>query len=415
MNGTGGGGGDVPGDENITVGCANNASDFILILNWQLFVEPEGTVTANAEFTAEIEGVAFFSKAFLDAGLALFPGLTRASLTAVSATVSVRSGATGDDVVLVAPEIDGECSRVPAECEVDSDCAGFDFGEFCARYIELPISKFCDSVAFPEDGDGTCDEACAPGGVCESFSVGETQCLANDYCVLSDLALQLAPQTATFTAAAEGPALFGWWDDDQAYPKNDDGTYQLPAGAPTTDPVPPLALQVVAGAVPIALECVMAVDSGSSDGVATCSGGDNDGTSCERPQEGKEPKLCFGGINDGEECGGSSECRASICKDGADQGDACTSDDDCTGSECVVEKYCEGGPNDGEICVTASECEDMGTGGVGGAPPSRTGELAPGACANEVCGLDSEGKGVSCEPAGLASPTPDAELIQVEF
>jgi len=280
-SGDGGTGGSNPEAETLTVGCSNSVTPDVSMLEWELHVSPTGPVTAGAEFTAEVDGTAFFAKAFLDVGLGLFPGLTRASLTSLQVTVIPRSGATGDPVALGPPDLDTECSVTGDPCTVDTDCAGAMFGEFCASWVNLPTSNFCDSVAFPEEGDGTCDNACDEGGLCEQIDPinGPNQCTANDFCVLGDLPLPLTASTGTYTAEAEGPVLYGWDDENTGATIADDGTYELPAADPS-GPVPPNGIAInipsTGAPVPLAIECTGAIDSNQ----ARCSSGDDAGELC---------------------------------------------------------------------------------------------------------------------------------------
>ena len=267
--GAGGEGGSAAYEKTISVGCTNSVTTDVSILEWDLEVTPEGPVTG--EFTATIGGTATFAKAFLDAGLGLFPGLTRASLGALQATALVRSGATGDPVALLAPDMAGECNVTGDPCAEDAECPGAMFGEFCAKWINLPTSNHCDSAL---GGDGTCDGACDPGGACEQADAenGPIQCEANDFCVLGDLPLPLVSTMATFTAEASGVVLFGWDDvNTGATIDEGDGTYILPKANPATDPLPPNAavIQIPTPTVPLelAIECTMAVDAGGDNGV----------------------------------------------------------------------------------------------------------------------------------------------------
>ena len=81
---------------------------------------------------------------------------------------------------------------------------------------------------------------------------------------------------------------------------------------------------VNAGGISVKLSCVMAVDSAGPDGVAVCSGGDNDGASCESLADlGND--ICFGGANDGNACERTGDCP----------------DGECANADCGVGGECE--------------------------------------------------------------------------
>ena len=117
----------------------------------------------------------------------------------------------------------------------------------CLQFVDIPTSEDCDA-----------------GGECETLGKA-SQCEANGFCVTGPLPLDLEPQTASYTADAEGDVLFGWDDQDTGATLNGDGNYALPP-AVFTDPSAPNGLRVVA-LLSVALQCTMAVDSNGPYGV----------------------------------------------------------------------------------------------------------------------------------------------------
>jgi hypothetical protein len=261
--GTGGVGGSTGGTtvtETVTLGCTNSVTADISILNWDLEVTYPA-IAADSEFDVDLTGEAFFDEAFLDAAQGVIPGgITEAGLVAIGATVLVRSGATGDPVLLVDDsDAPFECGIARTACDPanddasvpgsrgNSDCQPQGVFNPCLQYVQIPTS-----------------DDCAPGGECETLGK-ESQCTANDFCVTGPLPLPLSTETGTFTAAAEGPVLFGWDDENTGATINGDGTYALP-NAVFADPPEPNGLRVSAG-LGVALQCTMAVDSGGPNGV----------------------------------------------------------------------------------------------------------------------------------------------------
>jgi len=246
----------------ISLGCTNSITTNISILDWELTIDPGAPVSASQDFTADIDGVAFFDEGFLDAGLAAVPGLKRVALVDVAATVMPRSGATGDPVVLGAEPIPFACtfddpvgsgnfpSCDPANDTMNggnSDCVPPNFAtNKCLQFVDLPttdVESECQALGEPKI----------------------TQFADNGYCITGALPLPLDATSATFTADASGDMLFGWDDQNTGATVKTDGTYDLPA-AVFTDPTTPNGLRVIA-LLQVALQCTMAVDSNGPDGV----------------------------------------------------------------------------------------------------------------------------------------------------
>jgi hypothetical protein len=302
----------------ITVGCTTTASTNVTVLPFRMDVDP-GPILSGAGVTIDYTGLALFEKTpFLDAGLGLFPGLTRASLTALNATTQVRTGLTGPNALLNADTsgLAVECSIGGGPCTVDTDCPGVMFGEFCGAFADLPATWFCDNNSTnigdgsgdPGGGQGLCnninrlcttdadcggtpgtcdpdcDDACLAGGTCDILGgVALTQCAANGFCLHGDLPLPLNTVIgAAYTAdivpsspAGAGAVKIGWWDDCNpgeppttgcALTIEVDGTYLMPVGTAVITPVPEIAIQVVAGAAAVPIQCWQAEASDGPNG-----------------------------------------------------------------------------------------------------------------------------------------------------
>ena len=265
QGGVGGSGGGTPVEKSITLGCTNNVTEDISILAWDLSVTPVGDVVADSAFDAELTGVAFFDEAFLDAAQAAIPGgITEAALVSIAATVHVRSGATGDDVLLVdGLDVPYTCAIPPnPECDPANDTASVPGARGNTDCVPTGLFNPCNRlVSIPTSDD------CAVGGVCDGLGkTGEgSQCETNGFCVTGPLPLPMNTASGSYTADATGPVLFGWDDENTGATLNGDGTYALPAAVFGNSPEPN-GLRVSAG-LGIALQCTMAVDSGGPDGV----------------------------------------------------------------------------------------------------------------------------------------------------
>ena len=66
--GIGGGGGSGGSDTAVTkliaLGCRNNVTTDVSILDWDLSIDPGGPVGPSEEFTAEVGGVLFFAEGY---------------------------------------------------------------------------------------------------------------------------------------------------------------------------------------------------------------------------------------------------------------------------------------------------------------------------------------------------------------
>ncbi len=269
MGGTGG----VDGIEKIKVislGCANSSPiGFQSILSAELSVTAPDPVAASSEFSASVGGTATFPESFLDAAQAvIMGGLQQAELEELQYIAQVRSGATGDDVMLAAdvdaltPGLVVGCAIVPEDGPCDpandvdpedpnmgnTDCQPVFEGNGCLSRILVDV---------PTSDD------CAPDGVCDMLGKAgpESQCDINEFCVTGDLDVPLLATTQSYTADATGPVLFGWADTGLSNNTYDETEmlYTLPKPIATL-PVEQ-GLKVNAGLV-VSIECVMGVDGG---------------------------------------------------------------------------------------------------------------------------------------------------------
>jgi len=260
-DGTGGTGGEAPGP---TVACTNSETSDIGLLDWELSVSPDQPIESGEPFTATLDGIALFDEGFLDAAQDVLPGgVQEVDLVDLSATVHVRSGATGDDVILALDPIEypygcfrGRNACDPANDVLDdppdppglrgnTDCEPISATNPCGRFILLPTSSDCE-----------------PGGVCADL--GKTdQCENNRFCITAGLPLQLQEATGHYTAAAEGEVLFGWDDESTGAIIQEggpnDGTWILPE-ADYYAPTGPNAVRLTVRGIPVAVECTMGVN-----------------------------------------------------------------------------------------------------------------------------------------------------------
>jgi hypothetical protein len=281
----------------IPVACTNGVTAGQDALPFELTVAttPIDGGTSPQPFTAQFGGAGTFPRWPLDAVQAVVPGGARSAIIeGLTATVSVRSGATGPDVEL-GPD---EAAIVPGPTQFcilpqdtvcdpandvdpndptlgNTDCLGGAPGIVCldpVLVIDLPIS-----------------EDCGPGGFCEGIGHGfadgpAAQCNNTDppeYCITGDLRIPLGLDAGIYTPDSSGAVLFGWVD--QAVPGlvtcpaaapdcqesfMPDGCYDLPAaiyGDPIGNPasIGPIGTRLnVGGAFFLALECAGATAGG---------------------------------------------------------------------------------------------------------------------------------------------------------
>lgn len=216
-------------------------------------------------FTVDFDGKAVFSEFFLDALHVVVPGGAETmEIVELAATVQIRSGATGPDVLLgidpaaVVPGLTSFCNFPPDQtCTVDGDCT-------------VPP---CEPPVIIADVPNSTD--CSPGGVCDTLGTNASQCLPNGFCVVSgDLFLPLLEDSGTFTADASGEVLFGC--ADQGVPDltlcpaaapacqeswMPDGSYGL-SPAIYANPTPPNGVRTEIGGLFVAYTCAMGEEGG---------------------------------------------------------------------------------------------------------------------------------------------------------
>gem|GEM_PF-2254906 len=265
----------------VTAGCTDGVTADQTEMPYELTVRAT-SINGGASpqpFTAEYRGVGIFPKWALDAAQAAVPGGVRtATIEGLTATVSVRSGATGPDVELgpdeaaIVPGLTRFCTLPQSTvCSADSDC------------IVPPCRPPVLVIDFPIAED------CGPGGLCEGigqgFADGPTaQCNITDppeFCITGDLRMPLGPNAAIYTPDPSGAVLFGWADQSvpglltcpAAAPDCQesfmpDGCYDLPAaiyGDPIGDPasVGPIGTRMnIDGALFVAMQCAGATAGG---------------------------------------------------------------------------------------------------------------------------------------------------------
>jgi hypothetical protein len=288
----------------VPVGCAFDQPLLppgpIAYLPWKLTVEPTEPIVSNDEFSAKLKGVAQFSRTIANMGQTLlaeylagigdpelrYPGFRRVALLDFKATVRVRDGAEGGDVVLylAAPEKTctyderGQTGPDPElifpTCSTDADCIGLG-GEPNPKNPCLPY--------FPL----TTSDDCSVGGECESLGATglDSPCEAVGFCVTAALDVAIAEDVGLYVAEESGAVLFGWADTDGEWPEifttgPDRGAYNPESMSEGLDqgirlsgfrllvPNWPLPLRgLPSDHFELRFECIMGVNSRSADGV----------------------------------------------------------------------------------------------------------------------------------------------------
>jgi hypothetical protein len=234
-----------PESKVFTLACVTSTQgtdEAALLLDWELTVRPT-LIEGGMPFAANLDGVARFDEAFLDLGQTVIEGgVKEVNAVTVNATVQVRSGATGADVILgLDPTLyPYRCDVGRTECDPNkdlpgvpgvrpnTDCQPEENLNPCGRFIGLPISDDCD-----------------PGGICAERGK-QKQCSLNRFCITGDLRVPLDGGLGEYTAASEGVVLFGWSEDGN-----------IEAKPMYTDPVGPISLRLTFGPIRWAQECVM--------------------------------------------------------------------------------------------------------------------------------------------------------------
>lgn len=187
----------------ISVVCSSNSTSTVFDMDYTLEVDPQGPVVGGGTFDASFTGVAeipeiLFDRVYFFSG----SGPTEATIDDLSASVSVRSGATGSDVLLTLDQ---------------------------APLVTIPTSSDC-----------------APGGVCDSLGKLGTQCASFGRCVTGGVQVPLTQGVGTFTADANGNVLLGW--SEGALP---------PFPVSFGDPVGPIGGRIDGDGVLVGYECSM--------------------------------------------------------------------------------------------------------------------------------------------------------------
>lgn len=290
--GAGGSSGDPKAiEKEILLGCSNNLEPaFHAELPWKLTVDPT-RITSEETFGAELVGLAVLDEATLDAAQ-LHPviphGFKRARVDRLRATVRVRDGAVGPDVVL-------EMVPIPRTCTYDdSGNTGVDAGPGfppCSEENDNPedgSNNDCTGLGGVPSPENPCGQFvpidtstdCLEGGLCLTLDkpTAKDECDKNGFCVTGPVELPLKGSVGLngFRAAVSGSVLFGWDDQEETTGveelKDEDdcnfGTWVLPK--PVHESPGPNAMRINIGGLPLALECVMAVPSRFEDGVMSC-------------------------------------------------------------------------------------------------------------------------------------------------
>ena len=233
-------------EESIPVGCANSVNESTSVLDWELTVETL-PIESGEPFHPKLDGVAVINETVLDAAQSapgIAGGVREANLVDLKATVHVREGATGADVILTNESIPWECDLSRAECDPDNDdlsgvpgrrsntdCQPEETTNPCGRFVSLPTSNDCD-----------------PGGECAELGKTE-QCSQNGFCITGDLRLELDRAFGEYTADSQGEeVLFGWADESIQRP-----VYEDPTG--------PIGFRVGIGPLLVAFECTMGAET----------------------------------------------------------------------------------------------------------------------------------------------------------
>jgi hypothetical protein len=315
--------------KDITVGCSNNVTGDVSILTFTLDVGPMA-VQPGLPFSTPLDGVGAFTESFLDAAQAVVPGGVKlAQLFDLAATVAVRSGATGADVVLAADtsSLQDLCQLTPTPCDPTQDnsdgsnpgCIPVGTFNLCQTgFATIPIINGTPNSAggctqptvgtpVPDCDCSACEALDSPGcrpGDPDVPCIKGDQCALNGYCVNGDLNIEMEAGTGNYTAPSLGSTMLFGWFDGLATPVTPSLLVLPPAVF--ANPTPPVGLRVSAGGLFVALQCLMAEDSGSaSAGLATCLTGGRVGLPCDAPSDNSN-NACNDGTDAGLACSQTS-------------------------------------------------------------------------------------------------------------
>jgi len=240
---------------------------------WELTVDPKEIVGGDL-FAAELKGKVIMDEYFLRGAQSTIPGgFTAMFLADLQATVHVRRGASGNDVILTPESIPYVCALSETACdpandlaptgiEGNTDCQPVGDINPCGRLVEVPTSDDCD-----------------PGGVCDELghTGDESLCALNGFCVTGPVEVPLTGPPASYRADTSGSVHFGFDDGtDTGFEilkegGCNDGTWysELPT---LDDPVGPNGMRALVGVAEVAIEFIMAEASRLDDGIDSCDG-----------------------------------------------------------------------------------------------------------------------------------------------
>jgi hypothetical protein len=239
---------------------------------WELTVDPE-EISGGKEFVAKLGGKVIFDQRSLSEAQRLYGGHKYIMLAVLHATVRVRSGATGEPVVLSPESLSYVCAdSTETMCDPrndldgvpgirgNTDCEPQSEDNFCGQLVELPTSEDCD-----------------PGGVCDELghTGDKSQCEVNGFCVSGPIEIALEKKVQLYEAEPSGSVLFGF-DDSAAtgfwrleVGGCNDGTW-FSGNLAFEDPPRSNSLRVIANGTPSAIEYVMGEDSNGPEGIDSC-------------------------------------------------------------------------------------------------------------------------------------------------
>jgi hypothetical protein len=181
---------------------------------WDLTVDPNPTpIVGGDTFVADLQATATISESLIAQGQLIFPGgFKDAMLVDFQATVHVRDGADGKDVILTPETIPYRCEESRTACNPDRDLPGTERvranadcqpqtpANPCGQIVQIPTSDDCD-----------------PGGLCEGLGLTgeESQCEVNEFCVTGPVQIPLTGELGSYRAEASGSILFGFDDGEE--------------------------------------------------------------------------------------------------------------------------------------------------------------------------------------------------------
>ncbi len=258
----------------LTVACSSNLGVGPPVFFYtELTVDYRPIVGHEALALFEATGTMSIPEPMLDAVQpAVSGGVLQADLQGLTLTVRARSGAVGPTMELGVILPPGTCLLDGASCDPanddgsggNSDCQPQGNFNPCQRLVTIPTSTdpaICASLDPP---------GCTVGVDCTKTD----QYNLNGFCVTGGLPLPLRHEAEVFKLGASGETiLFGWEDALTATGAalSPDGTYSLPPVS-FADPIAPNGIRFIAGGLPIALQCIMAVDSNGPYGVGVPDG-----------------------------------------------------------------------------------------------------------------------------------------------